>query len=142
MEQSAIMGVLQVNLSEIAIKGSTVVPLKIEKREAGIGISMVLPHRLGITYSMDSAEEQKPEANPRSDAELKSFTDEMDEEYTRKRYTAQDIADGLKKIKYKATSESYVHKAVLYGFVIPPDGTTLSVFIQWIKDNGFKCPNR
>ena len=33
MEQSAIMGVLQVNLSEIAIKGSTVVPLKIEKRD-------------------------------------------------------------------------------------------------------------
>ena len=142
MEQSAIMGVLQVNLSEIAIKGSTVVPLRIEKREAGIGISMVLPQELGITYSMDSAEEQKPEANPRSDAELKSLTDEMNEEYTRKRYTVRAIVNGLRKVEYRGSSPSYVHKAMEAGFKITKNGTTLHDFIMWVENNRFKCRSK
>ena len=133
--------ILKVQVSNLAIKNTTI-PVTIEQEEAGYGLHMVIPRELEFCCRMDRAEEQKTDACQNCDANLKPLLDEKEDEYTRKRYTAQDIAEGLKKIKYKATSESYVHKAVLYGFEIPPDGTTLLIFIQWVKDTGFKCPNR
>ena len=141
MQQTTTTNILKVQVSNLAIKNTTI-PVTIEQKETGYGVYMVFPRELEFRCSMDRAEEQKTDAYQNSDANLKPLLDEKEDEYTRKRYTAQDIAEGLKKIHYKATSESYVHKAVLYGFEIPPDGTTLLIFIQWVKDTGFKCPNR
>ena len=91
---------------------------------------------------MDRAEEQKTDACQNCDANLKPLLDEKEDEYTRKRYKVQDIAAGLQKIHYKATSVSYVRKALMAGFKIPKEGTTLRAFLDWVKDTGFKCPNR
>ena len=139
MEQPA--NILKVKVSNLTIKNTTI-PVTIEQEEAGYGLHMVIPRGLEFFCSTVSADEQKTEANPNSVAGLDQLPEEERVEYLKKRFTAQDIANGLRKIHYKATSESYVHKAVLYGFEIPPDGTNLLIFIQWVKDTRFKCPNR
>ena len=140
MEQTTAK-VLKVQVSNLAIKNTTI-PVTIEQKETGYGVYMVFPRELEFCCSMDRAEEQKTDAYQNCDANLKPLLDEKEDEYTRKRYKVQDIANGLRKIQYKAASVSYVRKALSAGFKIPKEGTTLRAFLDWVKDTGFKCPNR
>ena len=133
--------ILKVQVSNLTIKNTTI-PVTIEQEEAGYGLHMVIPRELEFCCSMDSADEQKTDACQNCDADLKPLFDEKEDEYTRKRYKVQDIAAGLQEIHYKATSVSYVRKALRAGFKIPKEGTTLRAFLDWVNNTGFRCVSR
>lgn len=141
MQQTATTSILKVQVSNLTIKNTTI-PVTIEQEEAGYGLHMVIPRELEFCCSMDRADAQKTDACQNCDANQKPLLDEKEDEYTRKRYKVQDIANGLRKIQYKATSVSYVRKALMAGFKIPKEGTTLRAFLDWVNNTGFRCVSR
>ena len=136
MQQTATTNILKVQVCNLTIKKTTI-PVTIEQEEAGYGLHMVIPRELEFCCSMDRAEEQKTEANPNSVAGLDQLSEEERVEYLKKRYSVQEIAAGLRKIKYPASSVSYVRKAIKSGFVFTKGGTNLLCFLHWVDVSNF-----
>ena len=136
MQQTTTVSILKIGLSKLAIKDTTI-PITIEKRKTGIGISVELPDELGIFCSTVSADEQKTEISQNSVVDLDQLPEEERVEYLKKRYSVQEIAAGLRKIKYPASSVSYVRKAIKSGFVFTKGGTNLLRFTHWVDVSNF-----
>ena len=135
MEQTT-ANILKVQVSNLAIKNTTI-PVTIEQKETGYGVYMVFPRELEFRCSTVSADEQKTEASHNSVVDLDQLPEEERVEYLKKRYSVQEIAAGLRKIKYPASSVSYVRKAIKSGFVFTKGGTNLLRFTHWVNVSNF-----